>query len=83
MGYICDVREDNGVVSILVTMPHRGRPAYNFLVTAGGGRVEPGIRERIMELKGVRDVVVDFTWDPPWTVARLTDAGWRALGLSA
>jgi metal-sulfur cluster biosynthetic enzyme len=83
MGYIYDVRQRDGVVSILVTMPHRGRPAYNFLVTAGGGRVEPGIRERLLKVKGVRDVMVDFTWNPPWTVARLTDAGRRALGLPA
>jgi len=83
MGYIYDVREQNGRVSILVTMPHRGRPEYNFLVTAGGGRVDPGIRERLLKLKGVRDVVVDFTWNPPWSAARLTDAGRQALGLPA
>jgi metal-sulfur cluster biosynthetic enzyme len=83
MGYVYDVREHNGIVSILVTMPHRGRPEYNFLVTSGGGRIEPGIRERLLKVKGVRDVVVDFTWNPPWTVARLTDAGRRALGLTA
>jgi metal-sulfur cluster biosynthetic enzyme len=81
MGYVYDVREQGGIVSILVTMPHRGRPRYDFLVTAGGGRVEPGIRERVLKLKGVRDVVVEFTWNPPWTSARVSDAGRRALGL--
>ncbi len=81
LGYIYDVRERDGIVSVLVTMPHRGRPEYNFLVTAGGGRVEPGIRERVMKLKGVRDVVVEMTWNPPWTEARLTDEGRRVLGL--
>jgi metal-sulfur cluster biosynthetic enzyme len=35
-----------------------------------------------MALKGVRDVIVNFTWNPPWTPARLTAAGRRALGLS-
>jgi metal-sulfur cluster biosynthetic enzyme len=83
MGYVYDVREHGGVVSVLVTMPHRGRPEYNFLVTSGGGRIEPGIRERLLEIPGVRDVIVEFTWNPPWTVARLTDAGRRALGLPA
>lgn len=83
MGYVYDVRERNGVVTVLVTMPHRGRPEYNFLVTSGGGRIEPGIRERLLKVKGVRDVLVEFTWNPPWTVDRLTDAGRRALGLSA
>jgi metal-sulfur cluster biosynthetic enzyme len=81
MGYIYDVRQRNGTVSILVTMPHQGRGVYDFLVTAGGGRVEPGIRERLLKLDGVRQVVVEFTWNPPWSVARLSDAGRRALGV--
>ncbi len=80
MGYIYDVRVRDGVVHILLTMPHRGRPVYSFLLTQGGGRVGEGIRERLLRLKDVRDIVVDFTWDPPWTVARMTDAGCRAVG---
>ena len=63
-------------------MPHRGRPEFNFLVTAGGGRVEPGIRERLLKIPGVRDVIVQLTWNPMWTVHRLTDKGRRELGLS-
>jgi metal-sulfur cluster biosynthetic enzyme len=81
MGYVYDVSERDGTVTVLVTMPHRGRPEYNFLVSAGGGRVEPGIREQLLKLKGVREVIVEFTWNPPWTVSRLSDAGRRALGL--
>jgi metal-sulfur cluster biosynthetic enzyme len=81
MGYVYDVRERNGVVTVVITMPHRGRPVYEFLVDAGGGRVDEGIRERVARLPGVRDVVVVFTWEPPWSVARLTDAGRQMMGL--
>jgi metal-sulfur cluster biosynthetic enzyme len=81
MGYVYDVRYQHGTVDVLVTMPHRGRPVYDFLVSQGGGRVTEGIRERVLRLPEVRDVVVDLTWEPPWTVARLTDAGRRAMGL--
>jgi len=81
LGYVYDVREAGSVVSVLVTMPHRGRPEYNFLVTAGGGRISPGIRERVMQIPGVRDVVVSFTWNPAWTVHRLSDRARRELGL--
>lgn len=83
LGYIYDVRQRDGLVTIVVTMPHRGRPVYEFLVSAGGGRIAPGIRETLLKLPGVRDVVVDFTWDPPWTSDRLSDAGRRAFGLPA
>jgi metal-sulfur cluster biosynthetic enzyme len=81
MGYVYDVGVRNGVVRIVLTMPHRGRPVYQFFVFQGGGRVEEGIRERVQKLPGVRDVIVDFTWEPAWTSARLTDRGRTALGL--
>ena len=54
---------------------------YDFLVTKGGGRLEDGIRERLLRLKGVREVIVDFTWDPAWSAARLSDAGRQLMGL--
>ena len=83
LGLVYDVRWRHGTVHVLMTMPHRGRPVHDFFVTRGGGRVDAGIRERLLKIDGVRDVVVDLTWDPPWTPARLTDAGRRALGLDA
>lgn len=82
MGYVYDVRVRDGRAHVLVTMPHRGRPVYNFLVSQGGGRVKDGIRERVRRIPGVRDVVVDVRWNPPWSVARLTDAGRKAMGLT-
>jgi metal-sulfur cluster biosynthetic enzyme len=64
-----------------MTMPHRGRPVYQYFVTQGGGHTSEGIRERLLQLEGVRDVLVHFTWEPAWTTERLTDAGRRSLGL--
>jgi metal-sulfur cluster biosynthetic enzyme len=81
LGYVYDVRERAGVVHVVLTMPHRGRPVYDFLVSQGGGRVSEGIRERVLKLPGIRDVVIDFTWEPPWTPARLTDAARKDMGL--
>ena len=69
MGYIYDVQSRHGVVRILMTMPHRGRPVYQFFASQGGGRVSEGIRQRLLKLPGVRDVVVDFTWEPEWSTA--------------
>lgn len=82
LGYVYDVRERDGRVLVLVTMPHRGRPEYNFLVSSGGGRIEPGIRERVLAVPGVRDVQVEFTWNPPWSPARLSDTVRKELGWS-
>lgn len=73
MGYIYDVRLHGDDVYVLMTMPHRGRPRYNWLGNP--------IRRRLEQLPGVRKAFVDLTWEPPWTPNRLTDAGRRAMGL--
>ncbi|MDP6597929.1 MAG: metal-sulfur cluster assembly factor [Candidatus Poribacteria bacterium] len=74
MGYIYDLNLRGDVVYILMTMPHRGRPKYGFMATP--------IRHRLLKLDGIREVIVDFTWEPEWTVARLTPAGRLAMGLN-
>lgn len=81
LGYVYDVRIRGGVATVVLTMPHRGRPVYDFLVTQGGGRVDPGIRERLLKIKGIHDVTIEFTWTPAWTPTRLTNTGRKALGL--
>ena len=75
MGYVYGVRVHGDVVHIVMTMPHRGRTAYQFIANP--------IRDRVQQVRGVRDCVVDFTWEPAWTVARLTTAGRKMLGLPA
>ena len=81
LGYVYDVRVEDGVAYVLVTMPHRGRPVYEFLVTKGGGRVEEGIQEQVQKVKGIRSVVVDFTWEPGWDVNRVSVKGRQELGI--
>ncbi|MGH2458578.1 MAG: metal-sulfur cluster assembly factor [Chloroflexota bacterium] len=73
LGYIHDVRVQGDTVSVLMTMPHRGRPKYGYLG-------EP-IRRRLLRVPGVAQVVVDLTWDPPWSANDLTERGARELGL--
>lgn len=73
MGYIYDLRVRHNTVYILMTMPHRGRPKFGFI--AGP------IREQLMKLDHVDDVIVDLTWEPAWTVSRLSESGRKQLGL--
>lgn len=81
LGYVYDVRLRGDVAHILVSMPHRGRPLWRFLESKGGGRVSDGIRESVLRIDGIRDVVVEPTWEPAWTTARLSPAARAALGL--
>ncbi|OIO97532.1 MAG: hypothetical protein AUJ92_03535 [Armatimonadetes bacterium CG2_30_59_28] len=73
MGYVYDVSVRGDVVTILVTMPHHGRPIYPF--------IGDPIRERLLRIDEIRDVLINFTWNPPWTAARLTDAGRKIMGM--
>jgi metal-sulfur cluster biosynthetic enzyme len=73
LGYVYDVRVREETVTVLISMPHRGRPVYSF--------IGDPIRERLLGLDGVREVIIDVTWEPAWTAARLTAAGRRTMGL--
>lgn len=73
MGYIYDLRVRGGVVEVLMTMPHRGRPCYRYLG-------EP-LRRQLLKVPGVREVLVRFTWEPEWSLARMNRAGRAAMGL--
>jgi len=74
MGYIYDVRTRGGDIRVLMTMPHRGRPKYDFLAKP--------LRARLEALPDVDSVVVDLIWEPAWTPNCLTDAGRQAMGLA-
>jgi metal-sulfur cluster biosynthetic enzyme len=73
MGYVRDVRVSGSTVCVLMTMPHRGRPKYRYLG-------EP-MRQRLLKVPGVDEVVVDLTWDPAWSANDLSDGAWAMLGL--
>ncbi len=73
MGYIYDLRVRGEVVQVVMTMPHRGRPCYRYLG-------EP-LRRKLLAVPGVREVLVDFTWEPAWSLARLNATGRAAMGL--
>ena len=64
LGYVYDVRVRGGVAEVVVTMPHRGRPVHEFLVSQGGGRVGEGIREHVGRVPGVDMVRVTPSWNP-------------------
>ena len=75
MGYICDVRTRGREIRVLMTMPHKGRPKYNFLANP--------LRERLAQLPDVGSVVVDLVWEPAWSPNRLTDLGRELMGMDS
>ena len=71
LGIVYAVRELAGRVTVDLTFTAMGCPAAEFILG--------DVRERLLREPGVREVVVNVVWDPPWTAARMTPAGRQAL----
>ncbi len=71
LGVIYGIDERDGVVEVDLTFTAMGCPASDFILE--------DVRERLLREDGVRDVRVKVVWDPPWTSARMTQAGRDAL----
>ena len=84
LGLVYDVRIRGDVVTLVMAMPHRGRPRLGYFID-GSISVHPTlsvpIRERLMNVPGVKQVVFEQTWEPGWNSNRLTEDGRRKLGL--
>jgi metal-sulfur cluster biosynthetic enzyme len=71
LGVIYGITEQDGTVEIDLTFTAMGCPASDFILE--------DVRERLMSEPGVSDVKINVVWDPPWTVARMTQDGKDAL----
>jgi len=67
LGVIYGITERNGVVDVDLTFTAMGCPASDFILE--------DVRERLLREDGVNEVRINVVWDPPWTAARITQAG--------
>ena len=70
--YKLEVNENNAVY-ILMTLTAPNCPVAESLPME--------VQTRVQMIPGVNKVVVDVTFDPPWTMDRMTDAAKMELGL--
>lgn len=80
-GLVYDLRVRGDTVHVVMVMPHRGRPRLGYFDFGSGGNSMP-VRQRLLQVPGVRNVVVEQTWEPGWNSNRLTDEGRRKFGLT-
>ena len=72
MGLVYGVTVDAGVVTLTLTFTATACPCMEM--------IQDDVRERLRRLPGVRAVVIDVAWDPPWTKERLSERARRELG---
>jgi metal-sulfur cluster biosynthetic enzyme len=72
LGLIYDLQvSEAGEISILMTLTSPGCPVGDMLAEE--------IRDRVMSIPGVKDVHVEFTFDPLWTPERISEEGRQML----
>lgn len=70
--YGITIDEKKSEVEILMTLTSIGCPLYSM--------IEETVKDEVGNIKGVKKVVVELTFEPPWTPERMSDAAKTLLG---
>ncbi len=84
LGLVQDVRVRIDVVTIVLAMPHRGRPLASYF-DYGSNSVHStpskSIQDAVRSVPGVKKVVVEQSWYPAWNPGFITAEGREKLEL--
>ncbi|MCL4338202.1 metal-sulfur cluster assembly factor [Patescibacteria group bacterium] len=73
LGLVYDVKADkNGNVEVVMTLTTMGCPLFDLIA-------DP-VRMELSKVKGVKDVTVELTFDPPWTPEKMSKEARVKLG---
>ncbi len=73
LGLIYDITIDRGTVTIRMTLTTLGCPLFDLIATP--------IKEEVGKLPGVKKVEVELTFEPPWSMDRVSTKAKEQLGL--
>ena len=74
LGLIYDLSvAETGEVKIQMTLTAPSCPV--------AGSLPPEVKSRVGAVPGVKEVEVELTWDPPWSMDRMSDAARLQLGI--
>ena len=75
LGLIYDVKADKkGNVEVLMTLTTTGCPLFEM--------IEGPVKEELKKIKGVKKVNIELTFDPPWTVEKMSREAKLKLGFA-
>lgn len=63
-----------GIVTIEMTLTTMGCPLFELIAES--------MKEKVKELKGVKDVVIELTFDPPWNADKMSEEAKVKLGFT-
>jgi FeS assembly SUF system protein len=70
--YVCDIN-DRGNVTVEMTLTAPGCPV--------AGQMPEWVADAVSGVPGTGEVSVTITWDPPWTMDKMTEDAKMALGM--
>jgi len=73
LGLIYGINIDGGTVEIKMTLTSPGCPMQSFMIE--------DIKNRVMEINGVKKVEVELVFDPPWSPKRMSAEARKRLGM--
>jgi metal-sulfur cluster biosynthetic enzyme len=73
LGLVYSVNFDEGRVGVVMTLTTPGCPMHES--------ISWGVRNALLGVEGVTDVLVDIVWDPPWHPSMMTEAGRAMTGM--
>ena len=68
--YNIEIKEE-GKIHILMTLTAPGCPIYPYIAEQ--------VKREVSQLEGVKEVDVEFTFDPPWSPDKMTEEGKETL----
>ncbi len=84
LGLVYDLSVRDGIVTVVLAMPHRGRPVGAYFVYSSNSvadKISMSIPDALRRVAGVQEVKVIQTWYPGWNSNRITDEGRKKLKL--
>ena len=74
LGFIYNVKIDEGQVAVDMTLTTRGCPMHQFL--------NKQAEDAVKGIDGVTEAVINLVWNPPWTPKMMSPAAKEKLGFS-
>jgi len=70
--YRIENNEETKLVTITITLTSIGCPLFSLIA-------DP-IKEKVMTLEGVKEVIVELTFEPPWSADKMSEDAKMQLG---
>jgi len=75
LGLVYNVEiDDKKIATITITLTSIGCPLFSLIA-------DP-IKEKVGALEGIKDVIVELTFEPPWSTDKMTEEAKLQLGFS-